>query len=415
MTSTLALERNALQNLSHILHNRPNQQINLDSFLASCEADLGQLSFSYKNSELCGASLHPDFIAFLQNRLQNRIQLLANFHAKLSHVLHDGRRGNRMNVTFLNGDSHNSGQRPVLLESDGVRSVLKFTDPRTTLTYNTLLQAAQQHSGLPPCALQVRYNNSYRFQISPYLEHSSSLDANAAEIYGHMLGIHLAVSYFLQMTDLHFENVITSEGIPYVVDTECMLYGFYDYPTPSDFRLMNTGLIAPKKSLSGIAGGDEAVSNIELHINKANQVKYTQDNRAFQNRLHDKEGARIPIKSYKNYIISGFRESFTFLLNNKLRLINEIPAPIILKFRTRFLFRTTAHYKTVVDRIHSPNRDGSHSKYLESTLSDFCRSGFLPQKINDQVIIKEITDLLMATSRFFGSTLPAIESSISRA
>lgn len=400
MTVIFALERSAMETLSTIINSQSNKSILTQSYLEACKIELAKFCFSYRYAEQSGSELGQDYVSFLKSRLRKRVQLLARFHIKISAILERTNLGKGLHVTFLNGDSHNSAQRPLLLETENGRFVIKLTDPRTTLIYNDVLSAIQRGCGLSVEALQVDYDSSYHYQISPYLEHSNSSAINAHEYYGYLLGIHLTTSYFLQMTDLHFENVLTSSGIPYIIDTECMLYGFYGHSTSSPFRLMNTGLIAPTKRLSGINGGSENVSEIALNI-KDKKVRYTHKNNIFHNRITDEHGQIIPTDAYKKNIISGFRDSYLFLAANKLEIINSVPSDHLFGFRTRFLIRTTAHYKTVIDRIFSPNLNGRHSRYLESTLSTFSRSGFLPDEINNATLVNEVNDLLDGDIPYF--------------
>ncbi|WP_166360197.1 DUF4135 domain-containing protein [Pseudomonas akapageensis] len=394
-------ENTALRLLWREISKYKRDQIDPTSFLKAAEQDLKKLAFSYKHALLIGPKPDSQYHAFIENKLIGRAKTLSLFYSRLSDILHSKRKNEKYQISFLNGDSHNGGQRPVILKNSNERVVLKLTDPRASLLYNHCLDYIHQALEFPAPALNIEHDDLLSYQITPYLENTKVACKKKIENYGYSLGIHLCLSYFLQITDLHFENVLADDGHPYIIDTECMFYHFYGAMSSSAFRLLNTGLVAPKRSLSGIKGGDAEVSNLELHLDKNKNIKYIQKNLVFDNRIKNPKGEIIEIEMYKKHILSGFAATYKLIADHKLSIIQSANPAIISKLKTRLLIRTTAHYKTVIDRIYTPNQTLKFEDYAESTLSSFCRSGSLISNIDDALIEKEINDIIHADIPFF--------------
>ena len=275
----------ALQLLWREIAKTAQSPIDQNSFLTASEQDLQKLAFSYNHANLMEVNSDTRYHTFSQSHLLDRAKSLILFHSRISNILHARKKSKDYQISFLNGDSHNGGQRPVFLENSNERFVLKLTDPRPSLLYNHCLDYIYRALDFPAPILNIEHDCLLSYQITPYLENTKASCKILIEDYGYSLGIHLCLSYFLQITDLHFENVLVNDGYPHIIDTECMLYDFYGSMSSSAFRLLNTGLIAPNSALSGIKGGDAEVANLELHLDDNQNVKYTQKNLSFDNRI----------------------------------------------------------------------------------------------------------------------------------
>jgi lantibiotic modifying enzyme len=394
------LDKSIIQ-IGQFINTHSKGKLNASSFLFSCRLDLERLAFSYINSPQLGYELDDQYKDFIQAKLNYRSISLCGFYSKINHILSNTTSRSDYLVSFLNGDSHNGGQRPVLLQNEDERLVLKITDPRTSLIYNTILYKSYENLGISTPTSRIIHDHNYNYQISPYLHHQLTNTDDKIENYALCLGAHLATSYFLQMTDLHIENVITSDGQPHVVDTECLLYEDYARSSTALDRMMNTGLVGPKKSLSGICGGESPISRLELVLNQNGSSHYCKNSATPNNRITDSCGKIVPVSKYKELITYSFLQSYKLIEHKKKDFIRTIRPSVLTDVRTRYLVRTTAHYKTVMDRMYSPSQSSPHDLYLDSTISAFQASGHIPKAVDPKLINLEIVDLLAGDIPFF--------------
>lgn len=390
----------SMRRISQFIGEHSKGKLNADSFLLSCRESLERSAFSYVNSSRLGYQLDDQYKDFIRRNLNLRAGFFCDLYLKINHALSNWGSQSQYMVSFLDGDSHNKGQRPILLQRGEKKWVLKITDPRTSLIYNSILYRVYESLCIPLPVLKIVHDRDYSYQITPYLQSQPTHTHEEIENYARCLGAHLATSYFLSMTDLHIENVMTCSGYPHIIDTECMLCDYDDLPSKVD-QLIHTGLIAPKKNLSGICGGDNPISKLELTLSKSGSTRYTENKATPSNRISDKSGKIAPISSYKKPVLDSFIKSYEFINRKKNELVGSIDPLITDSVRTRFLIRTTAHYKTVVDRIYSPSKSGPHDLYLESTLSAFRASGHIPEIIDPKLMEIEIIDLLAGDIPFF--------------
>lgn len=291
--------------------------------------------------------------------------------------------------------------RPLLLEDGHQKKVLKFTDPRATQPYFSVLGLILARLGVEYPAPRLTCDEHHRWQVMDYLQApSSAAYREDISLYGYVLGVHLALSNVLRITDLHFENVLVSGAFPHVVDTECMLYDFLEGDVKEGFHLLNTGLLAASSAVSGIMAGDQSVTNLDMRIGASGDALYSQQQVYFGNRIYSAGGRPVPIGAYANEIRRGFCESYINLCAMKRELHETLHTTFAQGLRTRFLVRTTAHYRTTVDMLYSPS-SMDHARHSENVKRLFKGSGAMIQGVPEAVVEREWSDIEQGDIPYF--------------
>lgn len=376
--------------------------IHPDGFIEAAINDIHRLFFMYRHAKKhSGHRVQPDYEAFLTERLIQRINHLQNFYHTVQNVLTPFYRGVRFDVRFLNGDSHHGAMRPLLFEDGHQKKVLKFTDPRSTQLYFSVLNQILARLGVDYPAPRLTCDEHHRWQIMDYLQApNSAAYGEDISLYGYVLGVHLALSSVLRITDLHFENVLVSGAFPHVIDTECMLYDFLAEDVKEDFHLLNTGLLAASSAVSGIMAGEQSVTNLDMRVGASGDALYSQRQEHFGNRIYSTGGCPVPIGTYAHELRRGFCESYANLCAMKRELHGALHETFSQGLRTRFLVRTTAHYRTTVDMLYSPS-SVDHARHGANVKRIFRGSGAMIEGLPEAVVEREWSDIQQGDIPYF--------------
>lgn len=376
--------------------------IQLDGFLDSAITDIHRLFFMCRYAKRHpGHGVRSDYESFLTDRLMQRVSHLQEFYRSVQSALTKFNQGVRFDVRFLNGDSHHGAMRPLLLEDGHQKKVLKFTDPRATQLYFSVLGQVLTRLGVDYPEPGLTCDEDNRWQIMDYLP-APKTPACGEDVsqYGFVLGVHLALSSVLRITDLHFENVLVSGTFPHVVDTECILYDFLPNKVMEEFYLLNTGLLAARSAVSGIMAGDTSVTNLDMRVGISGNALYSQQQVHFGNRIYSEDGKPIPLIAYIHELRRGFCEAYTTLCAMKSELHETLCSTFAKGLRTRFLVRTTAHYRTTVDMLYSPS-SVDHARHSENVKQVFRRSGAMIKGLPDAVVEREWSDMKSGDIPYF--------------
>jgi lantibiotic modifying enzyme len=179
-----------------------------------------------------------------------------------------------------------------------------------------------------------------------------------------------------------------------------MLSDFYGPEITSTTRLLNTGLLAANKKLSGIFGGGAQTTHLGMRLDSNGNLNYTKKNEKFHNRLHDEKHKIIETSTYEPDIRSGFLDAYLLIMNATDKLRGIIDHHTASGLTTRVLVRTTAHYKVSLDMMYSVG-EGCHRAYLNNVTEKFSQSATLIAGVSSHLISAEVNDLLNGDIPFF--------------
>ncbi|NMG07797.1 type 2 lantipeptide synthetase LanM [Brasilonema sp. UFV-L1] len=321
----------------------------------------------------------------------------------------------------------------------GRRSVIKITfasglnliyKPRNLgieEAYFKLLAWFNQH-GVP---LPFKLLNVINYSTHGWVEFVESLvckDEQEVKQYYRQAGMLLCLLYVLQATDCHFENIIACGKHPVLIDMETLLQHrvWEDVNAESESlgnrqlqdSVLRTGLLprwefgltGESFDFSGLGGvGEQQTSSRVLKWNNINtdsmMSSYEYGKTPLRSNLPSLNGVTLPLDNYTEELINGFQQMYRFLMEHReLILASDGPLKALAHQPTRFIFRNTQTYHSILEKTLNPKylRDGAdRSVQLDilsrAMLSSDSKCSFWPLlKIEQQAL--EQMDIPLFTS-----------------
>lgn len=173
------------------------------------------------------------------------------------------------------------------------------------------------------------------------------------------------ISYFLGISDLHYENIILNNNYFIPIDCETVFdldtyYKSEDLSISYNLRnsVANTGLL-PFKSinglvLSGFSLHDEPIFNNDIKIIfEQKKVLATNFN---NNNFKKVQKKKYKLDFYENieYLLSGFEDIYLKYLNSDKKIIHNIIFKLFNGINSRFLHRNTYEYYEILKESYHP-------------------------------------------------------------
>jgi len=295
-------------------------------------------------------------------------------------------------VTVVNpnlSDRHH-GNRSVmsLMFASGLKLVYKSRDLGIEQAYFKLLAWLNQH-GFPLPFKLIKVVNRSTYGWVQFVEALPCKDEEEAKRYYQRIGALLCLTYVLEATDLHNENIVICGEHPVLIDLETLLHPVvreieslgaartarFDTSRLVADSVLRTGLLprwqfeteSQVYDASGLgAGGQEKTlfrrrkwknTNTDLMAVVYEYVKIQP--RANMPILYD--GSPLSVNDYHEEIVGGFRQMYQFLVaHRKTLLAPDSPLIDLSDQQVRFVFRHTKTYISILNKILNPKflRDG---------------------------------------------------------
>jgi hypothetical protein len=258
----------------------------------------------------------------------------------------------RFRISSLGGDTHNGARRPLLLHLDPPL-VLKFADPRPHLLLAELLRNLGKDLGIALNHPDVRPFHDYSCYLIRYFERYAAPSYDIDQ-YMFASGILIAVAYHLQFTDLHMENIVVADGIPVILDPEC-IFQCFQKESPEQ-RLLNTGLISRFVPMSAMRGGDATrhrYFTLRSHRKPNGTVGERMPVTDFRNRIREPSSQYLADPAdYRAIVLAGFDLAFRWFGKHHEIVADIIASYMVDDFRIRFLYRPTRIYSHMIHRLN---------------------------------------------------------------
>ena len=308
----------------------------------------------------------------LQNVTDAFIEMLARLAAhrtELGELLPGGRTFTRIgDIDFSAGDTHNRGRSVTVLYTDAGKLVYKPRDMRGEAGVYALVQSHfSDVLGVPRC---VAFGD--RFGVSEFIEKRRAEGAEEARLFWYRLGGAAAVMKILGSTDMHIENLICSDGKPYVIDLETVISPelsneAYQMLHPELWRLKSTS-----PYLSGL-----------LPIQHGGRELSALMNTADDGCAPVVDGKRVPVCGYMEDFTAGYTALYRRILAKKEEISRFVSA-LSAEMPVRILLRNTQFYHDTALRLYhhaaladGQARDKTYAR-LEKLLRRNLRSDFGP-------------------------------------
>ncbi|MEG9296002.1 type 2 lanthipeptide synthetase LanM family protein [Mangrovibacillus sp. Mu-81] len=315
-------------------------------------------------------------------------------------------------ASFGLGDSHNNGQTvAVLMFEDGEKLVYKPRSLSIDNAFNRLLDWINQEG------LSYRLTNGTSISYDKYgwqqfIEPKACLNKDEVHQYYFRMGALIAVFHLLRTNDMHYENIIASGPVPYVIDLETLfsnsLYSdkILKYPRKELLKTVLSSGVLPTGHVfnskidfdpSALAGRPEQTSqNMKGWVMVEDENgDYKYENRSFvtshEGHLVQLDNKIIRPVEFVEDLTQGFEEVYRVLMNRKKELFDKV-VDLFGESRCRIVLRPTFMYSRFLIASHHPTylENGLDREELLEMLWNIVKS----EERYSGIVESEIEDLL---------------------
>ncbi|MCL1467487.1 type 2 lanthipeptide synthetase LanM family protein [Argonema galeatum] len=276
-------------------------------------------------------------------------------------------------------DPHNGGTSVIAITFEcGLKLVYKPKDLGAEAAYTQFLGwCDRQDIPLPFKVLKVCDRKTYGWV--EYVEHLPCENEAAAQRFYHRAGMLLCLLYALRVVDCHRENLIANGEHLVLIDMETLMHQevnlIAELPEATAAEasvtlqfsesVLRTGLLPRWEfaknnrlayDVSALGGIDE-----QLIAKEQNQDKVPNTQNPVPTNVPTLNGIPLSPNDYLDKIVSGFEQMYRFLIERReVLLAQDSPLAALKNKRSRFIFRATRIYWTILQKIQSPKflRDG---------------------------------------------------------
>lgn len=371
----LVLEVNRIREENLFISDSEEQQFR--EFYLNYLTDESYYMFIYKQ--------YPALIAKLME-FRNKftsffLEILTNYKKDISEIIDYFELDNTelLNIEFGKGDTHNNGLTVVKFTFNQKTIYYKPRDIEIDLLFNEIIELYNKNSQ-PEFIL--KYCKALSKEGYGWLEgipHKKIEDYKTLEAYYKKMGVLLCWSYLFNTVDLHYENLIASDGFPVIVDLEGMFHNtrddFFDSPDTNlarieaDYKIatsvLSTGMLPfnygeneSDISAIGAKGNVDSFIKVPTVVNPSTSRLQIQRDYikldGFQNNPDQKESYS---NQDKEMILENLRSGFTNTYHFIQKNINEIKEKVLSKsqkIKVRSIIKPTMFYSNLKDLSNHP-------------------------------------------------------------
>lgn len=355
---------------------------------------------------------YPMFGRLLVSQLDQWVEHLCEFTRRLdadksaiADQLTDSDAGAVSGVRPLADDTHGDGRAVMCVTFESGASVVY--KPRSVTAgseFYGLLKDLGEHLSVPDFDVPA-YIERDGYGWMEWVETAECDDESAVERYYERVGSLLAVTYLLNFTDCHYENLVAAGEHPTLVDAETVLHPDIDFgrsPTDTEPRVaiednvFLNGLL-PMEMGDGFDGQDmqsksagigrssetvqlDAIDSPKLEAINTDVVSIEQESAEFEreDNIPKLDGDDCPPSAYTDSVLSGFDETYETIreLWERGDLSAELDFPDrFLSVENRLVYRATLQYAGLLQRVRSREclADGARfGTQLETLAVPFC-------------------------------------------
>lgn len=270
------------------------------------------------------------------------------------------------------GDQHNGGTTVIFEFDNSHKIVYKPVNVKITSAFNQFLNWIKINSGNELKSFRVLDKEDYGWL--EYVEHIECSNIKDTKLYYERAGMLACITYFLNSTDYHFENIIASGDCPILIDHETLLSAQLIrkkminknsiekiFGTVLETLLLPTGIKDSPSYLSGFGSSVELEqTTIIPRIKNCNKDNMSIVPVILTEKLHKKNKPILNNKienlvNYQQEFKTGFDKIYKFILSNKLVLLSEnSPLNSFKNLKIRFINRRTSVYFKILKLLTKP-------------------------------------------------------------
>lgn len=333
----------------------------IEKFLSNYEA----LDFLIKNKERQVVSFLSEII---ENLNADMSLIMDKFSIDVSKI---------DDLSLGQGDTHNDGKTVAILTFGKTKLVYKPHSLKPDIIMNKLINKINKGIKYELKGIEVLDKGTYGYQeYKSFIDPTSVLDNE--KLY-YRLGTYLGMFYLMNSSDMHYENIIVCNDMPYIIDTETLmnpstkLYVNQEeyqenYNTLEDSVLVTC--LLPYKTENGLFDMDlsglfgEEMTSKKLKTTKISDIgldtmKISRE--LISNHVDTKQNkpSKFNAIDFENEFIEGFTSTLSFVLNYKDDFINFFDDKSMNNLYFRQVLRATLIYARFLEASYNP-------EYLES-------------------------------------------------
>lgn len=406
---------NSLKTLIYLLHEEKGKLVGNNKFSR----------YSYFNTQI----LSEEYQSYVMKRfpiLKNKIdQMIADQFKYLKEVERNlfedidclkkkfKIEGKCIEVCILNSDRHQNGKNVLCITFQRGKVIYKPRSLSTDVVWNKFIK--WQNLKNEKVQLQEIVSvDCFTYGWQEYISSVTNTTEEKLEMLYKRMGVLLCMAYICGLTDIHMENIVINENMPYIIDLET-LFNFSEHIHEGEIcqwicesvfstqmlpALYATRLKSFYPDISGITGGTSEIvlkkqTLKDLYTDEM-KVVYKEKKLEKMKNVPQINGKYIEPRNYMKEIIEGFEIEYDLILKFKLEIIQFFETNIIKSFRKRIIFRDTNKYKMLLLALQNPKylTCNKNSEMLFETLKR-------DKMMHPSIIEKEIENLKRGDIPYF--------------
>lgn len=319
------------------------------------------------------------------------------------------------------GDSHNGGKSAIILEINGVKLVYKYHNNNLLLQFNKFI--AYINTYLVNDKLYT-YDcvSGENYCFEKYISNTGCKDLSEIEIYYKRYGYLVALTYWLNSTDLHMENIIAKGSDPVIIDAETLLQAeerrvYSDDSTSLKYfennSVITTGLLPMNKHWKrqiDISGLNGIKQKLPFKVRKLINKRSTDIEYSYQDKYVD-IGNNVPClhrkfisyNGFEDCIIEGFNAMMSILMKNMNNILTTA-LKLFSNVQVRCVLRDTEDYQNFLEFSTHPSCMIDYIE-REKIFENLWSNSF----INKKIVNLEIDALLVHDIPYFYTYASAVD------
>jgi len=287
-------------------------------------------------------------------------------------------------MNFGQGDYHNGQSTTILTFDNGHRLVYKPVRGEITDAYHGFMEWVNSNLVVSHHGYSVLTKSNYHW--IEYLDYERIEAQSTLSDYYFRAGVTLGVTYLLNATDFHYENLVVKSGVPMLIDHETLLSPRVSSRYKKMLKFCNDNIdtvlktfLLPSKEIlpgfySGMCGFGYSNERFVRGYKKVSISPYTdnwrlntsmvkQDLRS--NNIPQFDGEYIYPNNYIIRILEGFEACYEFFLDMGDRMLtaNNSPINCFENNWIRYIWRPTNIYDRILKYMMLPKNLGNINNY----------------------------------------------------
>lgn len=247
-------------------------------------------------------------------------------------------------LQFPGSDAHNLGRETmffnIVLAHSEEKYVFKPSCCATQRVINSFISEVFHDKICETSPIQkIEAHENGNYCIKKFIKAECTYDESDTPGLMFALGMIMCISLYTKATDLHFENIIVANGMPYIIDGEIIL----DDTLPDHSEIvLHSGIL---QYLHYAMNEIYHFTNIEANMLN-NELSFLKTIEYTHHSLNKKNSTLLDNKKSISALVDGFAASFTLIKSQRKHLIDTSTAILHEKgIKLRYLPRFTAFYK----------------------------------------------------------------------